>query len=122
MVLPMACHVVLSPRSSKKRLKTGGGDGRTYSGRQPLHTTTCQTPTTMAMASSFGQVPAHRRAEGGRRVAAGAARGGGGAAAPGRRAGAVQARQFGVDAGLGDRPLLQPVLNDGHGGRPPRAS
>src|SRR5438046_1669143 len=70
----MASQVLLSPRSSKKRLKTVRGDGSTYSGRQPLHTTACHAPTAMTMASTFGQAPAQRRAAAERLSSAGASR------------------------------------------------
>ena len=38
------------------------GPGSTYDGFQPDQTTTCQTATTSASASSFGQVADHSRA------------------------------------------------------------
>src|SRR5215218_1479880 len=38
------------------------GPGRTYSGFQPLHTTSCQTTSTSATASSFGHAAAQMRA------------------------------------------------------------
>src|SRR5262245_60595178 len=42
-------------RSFHNRSKTVNGDGRMYSDFQPLTTSSCQPPTTMAMASSLGQ-------------------------------------------------------------------
>src|SRR5262249_44306160 len=70
MVVPIACHVVTCPRSSKKRLNTWRGPGRTYSGRQPVQTTICQAPTAMAMAANFGHVADHARASRDRRSTA----------------------------------------------------
>ena len=46
---------------------TARGPGSTYSGFQPLHTTSCQTISTMATASSFGHAAAQMRAAGLRR-------------------------------------------------------
>ena len=43
-----------STYANSATLQMTGGDGSTYSGRQPHHTTNCQTAPTMAMASSLG--------------------------------------------------------------------
>ena len=43
---------------SPNACRVSTGPGRTYSGRQPDHTTICQAPSTMAMASNLGQLQA----------------------------------------------------------------
>src|SRR5918994_6795014 len=50
------------PKLSTNESHTLRGPGRTYSGFQPLHTTSCQTRSTSAIASSLGHAAAQMRA------------------------------------------------------------
>ena len=110
MVSPIASRTSCrraSPRRAARR--PWPATGRTYSGRQPLHTTTCQTPRTMAIASSFGHVAAQ--------IAAAAS---GGRSAGGRRARRARpARASRRRSGPAERP--RGVLNDRPWRAPPRA-
>src|SRR5215831_4195479 len=60
MVVPTAVMIV--EKLSNSDWKTGFGGGNTYSGFHPDHTTSCQMPTAIAIASSFGHSEAHARA------------------------------------------------------------
>src|SRR5215831_987663 len=59
MVVPTAVMIV--EKLSNSDWKTGFGGGNTYSGFHPDHTTSCQMPTAIAIASSFGHNDAHTR-------------------------------------------------------------